>query len=46
MGNISAPIVYSRGTVEISHHKTHDVAYTMKFWKGVELEVFWLRIKQ
>jgi hypothetical protein len=26
MGYISAPIVYSRGTVEISHHKKHDLA--------------------
>jgi len=40
MGNISAPIVYCRGTVGILHHKKHDLAYTMKFWKGVELEVF------
>ena len=45
MGNISAPVVYSRGTVGISHHKKHDLAYTMKFWKGIELEVFWLGIK-
>ena len=46
MGNISAPIVYSRGTGGISHHKTHELPYTMKFWKGIELEVFWLRIKE
>ena len=47
MGNISALIVYSRGTVGISHHKKeHDLAYTMKFWKCIELEEFWLRIKE
>jgi len=47
MGNISAPIVYYRGTVEISHHKKkHDLAYTLKFWKGIELEVFWLGINK
>ena len=46
MGNISAPVVYSRGTVGMSHHKKSDLAYTMKFWKGIELEVFWIRIKE
>ena len=46
MGNIFAPIVYSRGTVGILHHKKHDLAYTMEFWKCVELEVFWLGIKE
>ena len=25
--------------------KKHDLAYTLKFWKGIEL-VFWLRIKE
>jgi hypothetical protein len=41
MGNISALNVYSRGTVVISHHKKkHDLAYTMKFLKGIELEAF------
>ena len=46
MGNISALIVYSRGTVGISHHRKSDVAYTMKFWKGIELEVFWIGMKE
>ena len=46
MGNISALIVYSRGTVGISHHKKSDLAFTMKFWKGIELEVFWIGIKE
>jgi len=46
MENICAAIVYSRGTVGISHHKIHDVTYTMKFWKGIELEVFWHGIKE
>jgi hypothetical protein len=26
--------------------KKHALAYTMKFWKGVELEVFWMGIKE
>jgi len=46
MGNISAPIVYCRGTMGISHHKKYDLAFRMKFWKGIELEVFWLTIKE
>ena len=46
MGNISDLTVYSRGTVGISHHKKSDLAYTMTFWKGIELEVFWIGIKE
>ena len=46
MGNIYAAIICSRVTVGISHHKKHDLAYIMKFGKGVELEVFWIRIKE
>jgi len=26
--------------------KKHDLAYTMKFGKGVELKVFWIGIKE
>ena len=46
MGNIYAAIMYSRGTVGISHCKKHDLAYVIKFGKGVELEVFWIGIQE
>jgi hypothetical protein len=46
MGNIYAAIMYSRGTVGISHCKKHDLTLTMKFLKGVELEVFWIGFKE
>ena len=46
MGNIYAAIMYSRGTVGISHCKKHELAYTMKFGKCVELGVFWIRIEE
>jgi hypothetical protein len=45
-GNISDAIMYSRGTVGILHFKKHGLADTLKFWKGVELEVFWIRMKE
>jgi hypothetical protein len=40
MGNISAFIMYSRSTVGISHHKKDDLAYKLRLWKGIDLEVF------
>jgi len=40
MGNICAPVVYFRSTMGISHHKKCYLVYTMKLWKGMELEVF------
>ena len=26
--------------------KKQDLTFTMKFWKGIELEVFWIGIKE
>jgi len=46
MVNISAFIMYSRSTVGISHHKKSVLAYTLRLWKGIELEVFWIGIKE
>jgi len=47
MSQVTALIIYSRGTVGISHHKNMtQLIHCLKFWKGAECEVFWSGIKQ
>jgi len=46
MGNISTFIMHSRSTVGYRTIKNSDLAYTLRLLMGIELEVFWIGIKE